>query len=198
MDKQSQPFSFDAIKRAAENLGILAKKTVEKAVPYLDPTNPFYDTIPVLREARMLSNDLLPYDPASDPAIPFKERIPMYLQKYGENFMGSHGGLGKPQPRASLPNPTVKRAYELLRKFDSEGNVSINETDEVLEMVKQHLNIPKKAKPRMTVPDMLRELVGGADKDQVDAYYRIPERAKQLRGAQAGIGDSILKVLNKK
>lgn len=176
MDKQSQPFSFDAIKRSAENLGILAKKTVEKAVPYLDPTNPFYDKIPVLKQTRELSRSL-GYDPAMDNSIPFKERLPMYLQKYGEGFMGSHGGLGKAPSKGILPNPIAKRAFQLADEMDAKGNVSIEQTDEVMQMVKDYLKIPEKEANKMTIPQMLQELTGNADNDQMAAFYRIPQRA---------------------
>lgn len=206
MDKQSQPFSFDAIKRAAENLGILAKKTVEKAVPYLDPTNPFYDTIPVLREARMLSNDLLPYDPASDPAIPFKERIPMYLQKYGENFMGSHGGLGKPsvsgkinkasqnQAKGFLPNHVLKDVLRMSDDLNKKGNLSIDDTGLALQYGKQYLGIPEKQFSkqfaRMDVKNLLDELMVGMDADQKAAYVDIPNRTKQSNVVNAGLYDA--------
>jgi len=174
--------------RYAENAGMTAKKAVDKAVPYLDPTNPAYDKIPVLKQTRELSRSL-GYDPAMDNSIPFQERLPMYLQKYGEGFMGSHGGLGKAPSKGILPNPIAKRAFQLADEMDAKGNVSIEQTDEVMQMVKDYLRIPEKEANKMTIPQMLQELMGNAEIDQKAAYHTIPQRARQPNVANQSFYD---------
>ena len=218
MKNQSQPFSFDAIKRAAEKAGVMAKEAGEKVVPYLDPTNPVYDKIPVLREVRMLSNDLLPYDPAADPTLPFKERLPMYLQKYGQNFMGAHGGFGKPsvgghinkapqnQAKGFLPNHVLKDVIRMSDDLNKKGNLSIDDTDLALQYGKQYLGIPEKQFSKqfasMDVKNLLDELMVGMDADQKAAYIAVPNRANEARvvakelpvrnAAQESKGETIL------
>lgn len=179
--------------RYAENAGMTAKKAVDKAVPYLDPTNPVYDKIPVLKQTRELSRSL-GYDPAMDNSIPFKERLPMYLQKYGEGFMGSHGGLGKAPSKGILPNPIAKRAFQLANEMDAKGNISIEQTDEVMQMVKDYLKLPEKQAAKMTIPQMLQELTGNADNDQMAAFYKVPQRSKQPNVAKQSFYDTGKKV----
>ena len=180
---------IDGLLRYAEKAGMTAKKAVDKAVPYLDPTNPVYDKIPVLKQTRELSRSL-GYDPAMDNSIPFQERLPMYLQKYGEGFMGSHGGLGKAPSKGILPNPIAKRAFQLANEMDAKGNISIEQTDEVMQMVKDYLKLPEKQAAKMTIPQMLQELTGNADNDQMAAFYKVPQRSKQPNVAKQSFYDT--------
>lgn len=86
---------MDVLSQAVKQLLEDPLKPVKQGVALLDPVNPFWDSVPGFKQTRALTRKYMPYDPASDPNIPFEKRLPMYLEKYGQNFMGGHGGFGK-------------------------------------------------------------------------------------------------------
>lgn len=135
---------------------------IKQALSLLDPTNPVYDTIPGLKQTREFSRNLGSYDPATDNSIPFSQRLPMYLQKYGEGFMGAHGGFGKPP----VPMGDITKAAQLLK--NQRGAVSpfdirtIGKFGELVETGKASGNMGELGQ---TIQSLITNLFGTQAKD---------------------------------
>lgn len=160
---------MDPLSQAINQLLTDPLRPVKNVVPYLDPTNPFYDKIPILKQTREFSRNLGPYDPAMDHSIPFEKRIPMYLQKYGQNFMGGHGNFGKPSPIE------INKAAKLMRS-NPVGRVNLDDMrvigkfGELVETGKGRNNLGETGK---TIQSLITDLFGSKAKDWTNKQIKV-------------------------
>lgn len=161
------------------------KNAIRQGAGMVDPANPLWDQHPGLRMTRQFSTKALPYDPASDSSIPFRERLPMYLQKYGQNFMGGHGGFGKlPASPIEINKAAVKmRSNPTGRVLPEDVNV-MGKFGELVETGKGRNNLGETG---ATIQSLITSLFGNKAKDWSNKQIKIAldevlKRAMEARG----------------
>lgn len=107
--------------------------------------------------------------------------------------IGVLAGGSKPKLRvkgidkgAVFENPQAKRIGQLAIKFDREGNLSIDEIDEVYKIASEKLDIPRKQLNKMNASQVLSELQGLFTKNQDYAYTNLPRNQGMTMGLMGG------------
>jgi hypothetical protein len=75
---------------------------------------------------------------------------------------------------AVLENPIAKEVAQLANKFNREGNISVQETDKIIQLAKSNLKIPEKTLATMNTGDILRELQGTFTGNQKYMFQKLP------------------------